>query len=77
VPQITNDFDFTQEGTSNLSEIAVQIVHISNQTIQTSNDDASNSIHVYSNESTIVEQHNIDNTEDGVYKSPHDESEKI
>jgi len=70
VPEISN-FDFTQEGTSDISEMGVKSVHISNET---SNDDESNCIHVRSNELIVVEQDNIDN---GVYKSPHDESGKI
>jgi len=74
MPEISNHFDFTQEGTSDLSEMGVKSVHISNET---SNDDESNFIHVHSNELIIVEQDNVDNIENGVYKSPHDESGKI
>jgi len=75
VPEISDDFDFTLERTSELSEMAVQSVHISNQT---SNVDAFNVIHVHSNE-FVVEQDNVDNIENSVYKSPqcHDNSGKI
>lgn len=76
VPVISDNFDITQEGTSKLSETAVQSVHISNQT---SNVDASNFIHVHSNELILVEQDNIDNIENGANKSPqcHDKSGTI
>ena len=73
MPEIRSHFDFTQEGTSDLSEMGVKSVHIPNET---SNDDESNSIHVHSNELIIVEQDNVDNIENGVYKSHHDESGK-
>lgn len=76
VPVISDNFDITQEGTSKLSETAVQSVHISNQT---SNVDASNFIHVHSNELILVEQDNIDKIENGANKSPqcHDKSGTI
>jgi len=73
VPEMSSHFDFTQEGTSDLSEMGVKSVHISNET---SNDDESN-FHAHSNELIIVEQDNVYNIENGVYKSPHDESGKI